>query len=135
MPQRAPRSSSRRPGIGSISPLQALLASVRQPIVLILLLIAFFTTISGKPLDGFLMLTVAILLIWGATRSRLGGQVNSAGASASPSVAAATTATDRAARALAAAWWPGSPCTSSPSRSRTTSEVTQLLFYPQLGYL
>jgi hypothetical protein len=62
---------------------------VRQPIVLILLLIAFFTTISGKPLDGFLMLTGAILLIWDATRSRLGGQVNSAGALASLSVAAA----------------------------------------------
>ena len=54
-----------------LSPGQALGAGLRQPIVLILLLISFFTTISGKPLDGFLMLTVATLLVWDATRSRL----------------------------------------------------------------
>jgi hypothetical protein len=35
------------------------LSGLRQPIVLILLLIAFFSTISGKPLDGLLMLLVA----------------------------------------------------------------------------
>jgi hypothetical protein len=49
---------------GALSPSQALFAGVRQPIVLILLLIAFFTTISGKPLDGLLMLMVATLLVW-----------------------------------------------------------------------
>jgi hypothetical protein len=54
-----------------LSPSQAVFAGVRQPIVLILLAIAFFTTISGKPLDGFLMLTVATLLVWDAARSRL----------------------------------------------------------------
>jgi hypothetical protein len=54
-----------------LTPSQAVLAGVRQPIVLILLAIAFFTTISGKPLDGFLMLTVATLLVWDAARSRL----------------------------------------------------------------
>jgi hypothetical protein len=48
-----------------------LLSGLCQPIVLILLLIAFFTTISGKPPHGFLMLTVAILLVWDAARSRL----------------------------------------------------------------
>jgi hypothetical protein len=57
---------------GSVSAVQAVLAGIRQPIVLILLLIAFFTTISGKPLDGFLMLTVATLLVWDAARFRLG---------------------------------------------------------------
>lgn len=54
---------------GDASTGQVLLAGLRQPIVLILLLIAFFTTISGKPLDGVLMLTVAVLLVWDAARS------------------------------------------------------------------
>jgi hypothetical protein len=35
-----------------------------QPIVVILLLIAFFSTISGRPLDGLLMLLVAAGLAW-----------------------------------------------------------------------
>jgi hypothetical protein len=60
------------PSEAAVSPLQAVLSGLRQPIVLILLLIAFFTTISGKPLDGFLMLTVATLLVWDAARTRLG---------------------------------------------------------------
>jgi hypothetical protein len=47
---------------------QAAMTAIRQPIVLVLLMIAFFTTISGKPLDGFLMLTVATLLAWDAGR-------------------------------------------------------------------
>lgn len=47
------------------------LSGLRQPIVVILLLIAFFSTISGKPLDGLLMLLVAAGLAWDAgKRSR-----------------------------------------------------------------
>jgi hypothetical protein len=53
-----------------LSPGQAIYIGIRQPIVLILLLIAPFTTVTGKPLDGFLMLTVATLLIWDAMRSQ-----------------------------------------------------------------
>jgi hypothetical protein len=53
--------------VGPVIP--ALVAGLRQPIVWILLLIAFFTAISGKPLDGVLMLTVAALLSWDAARS------------------------------------------------------------------
>ena len=47
-----------------------------MPIIAILLLIAFFSTISGKPLDGLLMLLVAAALAWDAgQRSRgAGGQ-------------------------------------------------------------
>jgi hypothetical protein len=41
------------------------------PIAAILLLIALFTTVSGKPLDGFLMLTMAVLLVWDATRTKI----------------------------------------------------------------
>jgi hypothetical protein len=38
------------------------LAGCREPVVLVLLLIAFFSTISGKPLDGLLMLAVGVAL-------------------------------------------------------------------------
>jgi hypothetical protein len=53
---------------------QAAFFALRQPAVLILLLIAFFTSISGKPLDGVLMVTVAILLAFDAARTRLRGR-------------------------------------------------------------
>jgi hypothetical protein len=46
-------------------------AGLREPIVAILLLIAFFSAISGKPLDGLFMLVVATGLAWDArTRFR-----------------------------------------------------------------
>jgi hypothetical protein len=57
--------------------------------VAILLLIALFTTVSGKPLDGFLMLAVATLLIFDAARSRR--QAALGGSGASPGAAAADT--------------------------------------------
>jgi hypothetical protein len=46
----------------------AALAGFREPVVWILLAIAFFTSISGKPVDGVLMLIVAIGLAWDAGR-------------------------------------------------------------------
>jgi hypothetical protein len=47
------------------------LAGAGDPVVLVLLLIAFFSSISGKPLDGLLMLLVASGLAWDAwARSR-----------------------------------------------------------------
>jgi len=39
---------------------------VPDPVVIVLLLIGFFSAISGKPLDGFLMLLVAAALAWDA---------------------------------------------------------------------
>ncbi len=54
-----------------ITPGQALWYGFRQPLVAVLLLIALSTAISGKPLDGVLMLTVATLVAWDAARSRL----------------------------------------------------------------
>ena len=42
---------------------------IRQPIVIVLLLFAFFSAISGKPLDGLLMLLVAAGLAWDAARA------------------------------------------------------------------
>jgi hypothetical protein len=46
----------------------AALAGLREPVVLILLAIAFFTAISGKPVDGVLMLAAAVGLAWDAAR-------------------------------------------------------------------
>jgi hypothetical protein len=63
---------------------QTALTGLRQPIVLVLLLIAFFTSISGRVLDGILMLTVALLLALDAGKTRLRSQ---AGLSATAAVA------------------------------------------------
>jgi hypothetical protein len=50
------------------------LAGLREPIVVVLLLIALFTSISGKPPDGVLMLVAGVSLAWDAARrSRRGG--------------------------------------------------------------
>jgi hypothetical protein len=55
----------------SISPGQAVLSGFRQPVVGVLLLIALCTGISGKPLDGVLMVAVASLLVFDTARTRL----------------------------------------------------------------
>lgn len=44
----------------------ATLAGARHPIVAILLLMSFFTVMSGKPVDGLLLFTVACALSWNA---------------------------------------------------------------------
>jgi hypothetical protein len=49
----------------------AALAGFRAPVVWVLLAIAFFTSISGKPVDGVLMLIVAVGLAWDAGRRAL----------------------------------------------------------------
>lgn len=54
----------------SPSPGRAAMAGLRQSVVAVLLLIALFTSISGKPFDGFLMLSLATSLIFDAARSR-----------------------------------------------------------------
>lgn len=45
-----------------------MLSGLREPIVVIIFLIGFFTAISGKPLDGVLMLLVAAGLAWDAAK-------------------------------------------------------------------
>jgi hypothetical protein len=57
----------------AITPGQAALSGLRHPLVGVLLLIALCSTISGKPLDGVLMATVAVLLAWDAARASLRG--------------------------------------------------------------
>jgi hypothetical protein len=55
-------------------PMVTALAGLREPIVVILFLIAFFSSISGKPLDGLLILVAGVSLAWDAgRRSRRGG--------------------------------------------------------------
>lgn len=44
----------------------ALLTGLRLPVVIVLLLIAFFTAVSGKPLDGLLLMIAAGCLAWDA---------------------------------------------------------------------
>jgi len=66
--------------------------------VWILLAIAFFTSISGKPVDGVLMLIVAIGLAWDAgSRARDGGHSGSAEAGAGETGPVATGEAGRAA--------------------------------------
>ena len=57
----------------AVTPGQAALSGLRHPLVGILLLIGLCSAISGKPLDGVLMATVAVLLAWDAARARLRG--------------------------------------------------------------
>jgi hypothetical protein len=58
----------------------SVLAGFREPVVWILLAIAFFTSISGKPVDGVLMLVVAVGLAWDAgRRARASGARGGAG--------------------------------------------------------
>ncbi len=62
----------------------SVLAGFREPVVWILLAIAFFTWISGKPVDGALMLIVAVGLAWDAgRRARDRGVPRAAGADGS----------------------------------------------------
>ena len=44
-------------------------AGVREPIVVILLLFAVFTAISGRPVNGLLLAVVAVCLAWDNART------------------------------------------------------------------
>ena len=52
--------------VGVVDRIWITITGVRQPIVAILLLISFFTVLSGKPVDGLLLVTVATALAWDA---------------------------------------------------------------------
>jgi hypothetical protein len=60
----------------------AALAGLREPVVWVLLAIAFFTAISGKPVDGVLMLIVAAGLIFDTGRRALRHQETGRGPAA-----------------------------------------------------
>jgi hypothetical protein len=90
----------------------ALLAGLRMPVVVILLLIAVFTAASGKPLDGLLMMIAAVCLAWDAGhRSReaaeTGDDTDQAyldPAAGGPAASAAPPLTRRRRALLAMAW-------------------------------
>ena len=63
----------------------AALSGLREPVVWVLLLIAFFTAISGKPVDGVLMLIVATGLAWDTGRRALRHPEGGSGPLARPS--------------------------------------------------
>lgn len=92
-----PESSDDAAGTTAVQPasrVTSALAGLRAPVVVILLAIAFFTTISGKPLDGVLMLLVAVGLAWDAGhRARNGpAPVREAGSPLMPHPGAASQA-------------------------------------------
>jgi hypothetical protein len=64
------------------------LAGLREPIIVVLFLIAFFTAISGKPLDGVLLLLVATGLAWDAAVRCRGHAAGGGGSAAVPACAA-----------------------------------------------
>lgn len=82
----------------------AALVGLREPIVVILFIIAFLTWISGKPLNGVLMLVVAVSLTWDAARrSRRGDPPEGRPAADTISAGAASAAGPGAQRAGPAA--------------------------------
>src|SRR5262249_59471268 len=90
------------------------LAGLREPIVVLLLIIGFMSWISGKPLDGLLILLAGVCLAWDAgRRSR-----QAAPAEASPVEASAAAHEDAVLTATATATPPAS-ATATPSASAT----------------
>jgi hypothetical protein len=82
------RTSRRAEPVPSARRISAL-TGLREPIVVVLLLIAFFTAISGKPLDGLFMLVVATGLAWDAARrAKAGAQAPAGGVPPVPATAA-----------------------------------------------
>ena len=94
------------------------LAGLREPIVVILLLIAFFTWISGKPLDGLLMLVVGVSLAWdtGRRRTRPGGPPEGRQADSGPPDNSAASRDDT--RGVGPATRPGAPPAAARWRRR-----------------
>jgi hypothetical protein len=69
------------------------LTGLREPIVVLLLIIGFMSWISGKPLDGLLILLAGACLAWDAgRRSRPAGPAEASPAAASPAEASAVEA-------------------------------------------
>ena len=75
------------------SQLVTALTGLREPIVVLLLIIGFMSWISGKPLDGLLILLAGACLAWDAgRRSRQAGPAEASPMAASPAEASAVQA-------------------------------------------
>ena len=97
------------------------ISGIRQPIVAILLMIALFTVLAGKPLDGLLLAIVAIALAWDAGM-----------AARHRSVSGGTGKPDRAQERAGSAWpaeaaW--RPRTGRPRRRHIAIGVTGTMIY------
>ena len=79
------------------------LTGLREPIVVILLIIGFMSWISGKPLDGLLILLAGVCLAWDAgRRSRRGAPAEARPAQAGPAEASFAEASSAEASAVEA---------------------------------
>jgi hypothetical protein len=94
------------------------LTGLREPVVVILLLIAFFTWISGKPLDGLLMLVVGVSLAWDTGRRARQGRPPEplAAQTGQPDFSTAAVLDDTGSTGLAAR--PGTPPAAAQRRHR-----------------
>jgi hypothetical protein len=94
--------------------LVAALTGLREPIVVLLLIIGFMSWISGKPLDGLLIALAGVGLAWDAgRRSRQAGPAAASTAEASPPEA--STADPSTAQAIAARAGPAGACSAEAS--------------------
>ena len=79
------------------------LTGLREPIVVLLLIIGFMSWISGKPLDGLLILLAGVCLAWDAgRRSRQAGPAEASPVAASPVAASPAEACSAEASAVEA---------------------------------
>src|SRR5215470_6476093 len=102
------------------SHLVAALTGLREPIVVILLIMGFMSWISGKPLDGLLILLAGASLAWDAgRRSRQAGPAatSSATAEASPVAASPVAASPVAASPTESGPVEASPAEASPAEA------------------
>ena len=90
----------------------AALAGLREPVVWILLAIAFFTAISGKPVDGVLMLLVAV-------KNAMASNIQTTG-SRSPARVARTRPAGRAVSTTASAHPAPAPSVPGPPACRSS---------------
>jgi len=94
------------------------LTGLREPIVVILLIIGFMSWISGKPLDGLLILLAGVCLAWDAgRRSRRGAPAEARPAEASSAQAGAAQASPAEASSAQASSAEVSPAEASPAEA------------------
>jgi hypothetical protein len=100
------------------------LTGLREPIVVLLLIIGFMSWISGKPLDGFLIMLAGVFLAWDAgRRSRRATPAEASPVEASPAEASAAVREDAVLTATAAAPPPASAAANPPA-SATAADTS-----------
>jgi len=105
------------------------LTGLREPIVVLLLIIGFMSWISGKPLDGFLILLAGAFLAWDAgRRSRRAAPVEASPVEASPVEASPAEASaavrEDAVLTAAAAAPPPASAAAAPPASATAADAS-----------